>query len=125
MLVFAISAVAIAFYIHFVRRSERYAVVGGKARAFKPAPLGRWNLVALAFVSLWALLAFVLPLLTLAWVAVIPYMQPPSLAALAAVRFTSFGFALSYIGGPLLNTLMVAAGAAFLRWCGAQASRGW
>lgn len=114
MLLFAISAVAIGFYVRFMRRSERYAVVAGKGRALAPQPLGRWKWAALALISVWAVLAFVLPVITLIWVALIPYLQPPSAAALNALTLTSFKFALSYIGVPLLNTLCVAAGAVVL-----------
>jgi iron(III) transport system permease protein len=114
MVLFAISAVAIACYIYFVRRSERYAVVGGKGRASPPQPLGAWRWPALAFISVWAFMAFVVPLITLLWVALVPYLQVPSVAALKTLSLTSFGFALSYIGTPLLNTLIVAVGAIVL-----------
>jgi iron(III) transport system permease protein len=114
MLLFAISAVAIGFYVLFVRRSERYAVVAGKGRAVAPQPLGRWSWAALALISVWAVLAFVLPVVTLIWVALLPYLQPPSFAALNALTLTSFKFALTYTGVPLLNTLGVAAGAIVL-----------
>jgi iron(III) transport system permease protein len=115
MLLFAISVVAIGFYIRFVRRSDRYAVVAGKGRTLAPQALGRctwW--AAVGFIVFWAVLAFVLPVLTLIWVAVIPYLQPPSFAALNALTFTSFNFALSYIATPFFNTACVAAGAVVL-----------
>lgn len=114
MLLFAISAVAIGFYIRCARRSERYAVVAGKGRTLPPQALGRWTWAALGFVVFWAVLAFVLPVLTLVWVAVIPYLQPPSFAAFNALTFTSFNFALSYLGAPLFNTVCVTAGAVVL-----------
>ncbi len=114
MLLFAISLVAIGFYIRFVRRSERYAVVAGKGHTLPPQALGRCTWAAVGFIVLWAVLAFVLPILTLVWVAVVPHVQPPSIAALKALTSTSFNFALSYIGIPLFNTVCVAAGAVVL-----------
>ncbi|MPZ59359.1 MAG: ABC transporter permease subunit [Rhizobiales bacterium] len=114
ILLFLMSAVAIGFYIYFVRRSERYAVVAGKGRSSPPQSLGLWRWPALAFVCGWAFIAFVLPLVTLIWVALVPYLQVPSSAALKTLSLTSFNFALSYIGTPLLNTSIVAAGAILL-----------
>ena len=67
MAVVAVSIVAITFpLVYFQRRmigaAARYAVIGGKGRAFRPLPLGalRWPMTAI--VVLWLLSVVVLPL---------------------------------------------------------------
>jgi len=111
MLLFALCGVAILFYIRMLRQANRFAVVGGKARRFSPLPLGRWKWPSAAFVGLWVLAAVVLPVITLIWVALVPYMQPFSVKALESVSLISFKDALTYMGGPLRNTVIIMVGA--------------
>jgi iron(III) transport system permease protein len=86
--------------------------------------LGRWRIAGLAFIGLWLLLAFVMPIVTLIWVSLLPYLQPPSSKALATLTLQNFAFAPQYLAGPLLNTLAVAGGviAIALAW---SASASW
>nr|ART40301.1 K494 [uncultured bacterium] len=114
MLMFALSGCAIALYIRFLRESQRYAVLRGKARLSEPMRLGRWKWPAILFVALWLFLAFVIPVVTLIWVSLVPFLQPPSAKALAALTPKSYGFALTYMATPLTNTLLVMAGAVIL-----------
>ncbi|HEY1371906.1 MAG TPA: iron ABC transporter permease [Candidatus Binatia bacterium] len=67
MAVVAVSIVAITFpLVYFQRRmvgaAARYAVIGGKGRAFRPLPLGALRWPMLAIVILWLLSVVVLPL---------------------------------------------------------------
>ncbi|HEX2386751.1 MAG TPA: iron ABC transporter permease, partial [Candidatus Binatia bacterium] len=67
MAVVAISIVAVTFpLVYFQRRmigaTARYAVIGGKGRAFRPLPLGALRWPMLAIVVLWLLSVVVLPL---------------------------------------------------------------
>lgn len=67
MAVVAISIVAVTFpLVYFQRRmigaAARYAVIGGKGRAFRPLPLGRLRWPMLAIVIAWLLSVVVLPL---------------------------------------------------------------
>jgi iron(III) transport system permease protein len=67
MAVVAVSIVAITFpLVYFQRRmigaAARYAVIGGKGRAFRPLPLGRLRWPMTAIVVLWLLTVVVLPL---------------------------------------------------------------
>jgi iron(III) transport system permease protein len=114
MLLFVVAGFAIAFYIRCLRQAQRYAVVTGKGQAFTPVPLGRWRWAALAFVGAWVVLAFLIPVAALVWVATVPFLQPPSAQALASVNLVSFRHALSYLGAPLQNTLVVMAGSVVL-----------
>jgi iron(III) transport system permease protein len=107
MVMFALSGVAIAFYVRFLRESQRYAVLRGKSRHVEPIRLGGWRWAAVAFVGLWLFLAFVIPVVTLVWVSLVPFLQPPSGRALSAMTIRNYGFALNYLGDPLSNTLIV------------------
>jgi iron(III) transport system permease protein len=111
---FVVSGAAIAFYVRFLRQSQRYAVLRGKARHTEPIQLGPWRWLALAFVGFWLVVAFVLPVITLVWVSLVPFLQPPSERALNAMNLKSFAFAITYLGDPLKNTLIVMAGAVTL-----------
>ena len=111
MLLFALCGGAILFYIRMLRQANRYAVIGGKARGFAPQPLGKWKWPAAAFVGLWVFAAVVLPVITLIWVALVPYLQPFSMKAVNSMSLISFEEALTYIGGPLRNTAIITVGA--------------
>ena len=114
VMLFAMSGVAIVFYIRFLRQAERFAVIGGKSRRFEPQRLGRWRWLALAYFALWVFLAVVLPVITLIWVAALPFLQPFSADAAGQLTFKHFIDALDFIGPPLKNTLIVMAGAIVL-----------
>lgn len=111
VLLFAISGVAIAFYMRFLKEAKKYAVVGGKGRALSPRPLGRWRWPANLWIGVWITASVGLPVVTLVWVALVPYFQPPSVRALAAMNLNAFKDAFVWIGEPLQNTLIVMAGA--------------
>jgi iron(III) transport system permease protein len=110
-LLFALCGVAIVLYVRFLRQSRRFAVIGGKSRAATPQSLGRWRWLALAFAATWVVLAIVIPVATLFWVALVPYLQPFSLAALETATLTSFREAFDYMGTALRNTVALMAGA--------------
>jgi iron(III) transport system permease protein len=114
MLMFVLSGGAIALYVRYLRESQRYAVLRGKARHSEPLKLGRWRWAAITFVLVWLFLAFVIPVITLVWVSLVPFLQPPSAKAFAALNTKSYGFALTHLGTPLKNTLLVMAGAVIL-----------
>ena len=111
MMLFLLCGIAIAFYVRMLRQADRYAVVGGKGRRFSPQPLGRWRWVAGAYVGFWVLLAVVIPVITLVWVALVPYLQAFSISAMSTMTLASFGDAIDYMMGPLRNTLIIMAGA--------------
>jgi iron(III) transport system permease protein len=121
MVMFAIAGVAIAAYARLMRTSQRFAVLRGKARTVQPMALGGWKYFAFAFVAAWFAVALVIPLLTLIWVSLVPYLQPPSAAALRSVTLKSYGFAWSYMAVPLRNTLAVIVVATLVSLSGAIA----
>jgi iron(III) transport system permease protein len=111
VVLFGICGAAIYFYARLLRQARKYAVVGGKGRASAPLPLGRWRWVAYGWVCAWITASIVLPVLTIIWVALVPFFQPPSMKALDSLSLDSFYDAFEWIGGPLQNTLILMAGA--------------
>lgn len=110
VLLFALSAGAILFYVRFLRQARKYAVLGGKHRDPGLVRLGKWQRPASALVFLWMTLSVGLPVITLIWVALVPFIQPPSIAALDNVSLFGFLDGLAYLGEPLKNTAIVMAG---------------
>ena len=111
VLIFVICGSAILFYVRFLKEAKKYATVGGKARASQLQPLGRWRPLAQGWIGVWVFCSVGLPVLTLIWVSLVPYFQPPSMRALGSMSLTSYYDAMEWIGEPLKNTLIVMAGA--------------
>ncbi|MBO39750.1 MAG: hypothetical protein CMM75_11340, partial [Rhodospirillaceae bacterium] len=110
VVLFAICGGAIVFYARFLKQAKKYAVVGGKVRASAPQPLGRWRWAAYGCVGFWLLASIIIPVITIIWVALVPFFQPPSLESLKTVNLNSFYDAIEWIGEPLTNTLILMAG---------------
>jgi len=111
MILFAICIVAIVAYVRLLRDARRFAVVGGKRRMMAPVRLGKWQGPAAAFALTWFVLAVALPLVTLVWVTLTPFMQPPSAAAFASLSWVGFADGFTFLQEPFLATLGVMAGA--------------
>lgn len=77
-------------YFQLIRSSHAYAVVRGQDYRAKLVPLGRWWLPAWFLLGLYFLLSKILPLLTLLWAGMLPYLQPFSLEALAQLSPAKF-----------------------------------
>jgi iron(III) transport system permease protein len=110
VLLFVLSAGAILCYVRFLRQARKYAVLGGKRRDPGLVRLGKWHGAASALVWLWVGLSVGIPVVTLIWVALVPFIQPPSIAALDNVSLYGFLDGLDYLSGPLTNTAIVMAG---------------
>jgi len=90
-------------YQRLTRNANRFVTVTGKnfrPRLFK---LGRWKWIALAVVGLYFLLATVVPLAMLAWTSLMPWMIPPSLAALSQVTWANH---MAFFTDPLTLTAL-------------------
>ena len=90
VLMTAIAALMSWAYRRAQRQAPKYAVVTGKGYRPRIARLGRAKLPAILGVALYFVVAQLLPLLMLCWAALLPYLQPPSAAALAAVSLNNF-----------------------------------
>jgi iron(III) transport system permease protein len=77
-------------YRRVQRQAPRYAVVTGKAYRPRLSELGRLKWPAIGFVAGYFIVAQLLPLIMLGWVAALPYLQLPSAVALAQVSLNNF-----------------------------------
>lgn len=96
-------------YTVATKHSERFTTITGKGYRPRIIDLGGWRYVGLGFALLFLLFSVIFPLLVLIWGSLLPYLQPPSLAALANASFDSY-FRLGDIpkfGLALRNTLFV------------------
>ncbi len=87
----ALLTAGLVLYRRTIRSAERFVTVSGKAYRPAPARLGRGRGVAVGFVTLYFLLAVVLPLLALLWASVIPYFSGFSMAMLQRASFAAYG----------------------------------
>jgi iron(III) transport system permease protein len=106
------SLIGLYFYYRVLAHGKRYAVITGKGFRPRDVELGSvGNCLALAFVSLYLLLAVVLPLLVLLWLSLFTYVQPPSLDALSKASLANYlpQAWLATIGGvsAVRNTLLL------------------
>ena len=85
-----VSALLIYIYSRATKHAERFTTVTGKAYRPRIIDLGRWRYAALAFTALFFSFSVVFPLLVLFWGSLLPYLQAPSLAALANASFDGY-----------------------------------
>jgi iron(III) transport system permease protein len=78
------------FYFRVIRLAHRYEVVRGRGYDVKRMSLGRWRWAGYGLVGGYFVFACVLPLLMVAWVALLPYVQPFSAAALHQMSLRHF-----------------------------------
>jgi iron(III) transport system permease protein len=77
-------------YSRVLRRGNRYQVITGKGYRPKMISLGAWNVAGWAFIGLYALVAKVLPIALIAFIAFAPYVAPPSMDLLGQLSFANF-----------------------------------
>lgn len=80
MILFA--ALLSGLYYRLIRFSHSYAVIRGQGYRPKLIQIGHWGVAAWCFLGAYFVLSKLLPLLTLAWAGMQPYVQPFSLSAL-------------------------------------------
>lgn len=97
-------------YFYLIRSSHAYAVVRGQDYRPKLIPIGRWWLLAWFFLGLYFFVSKLLPLLTLLWAGMLPYLQPFSLEALSQLSPAKF-FQIPWdlVNKGALNTLILMA----------------
>ena len=78
------------WYGRVLSRGNRYQVITGKGYRPKPIDLGRWALASWALIAFYALMAKVLPIMMIAFVAFSPYVAPPSLDMLSQLSLSNF-----------------------------------
>jgi iron(III) transport system permease protein len=109
-----IVAVLLAFYGRLSRNAERYHSITG--RGFRPRPfdLGRGRWIAGGLIVLNFVVILLLPLLTLAWMSLLPFLRSISLAGMASLTLKNYRAVFTAHGyvDLAINSLLVAAGAA-------------
>jgi iron(III) transport system permease protein len=90
--ILVIAGLAMYFYYRVLRKSARYATLTGKGFRRDVRPLGRWKVPVIAALLGYILLAVVLPFMVLVYASLLPYLQPPSIAALRSLTFASYTF---------------------------------
>ena len=82
---------ALSWWYSTVQKSaRRYAVVTGKGYRPRITQLGGWVWLAWGFVGVYFVLSKLMPLLVLVWVSLLPFIQPPTAAALNFLSFDNF-----------------------------------
>ena len=78
------------WYGQVLRQGHRFEVVTGKG--YRPAliPLGKWSIAAWGFITVYALISKIVPLLLIAYAALTPYFVPPSYEMLRQLSLTHF-----------------------------------
>ncbi|MCY4486122.1 MAG: iron ABC transporter permease [Deltaproteobacteria bacterium] len=98
------------WYSSVLRQGHRYEVVTGKGYRPTLVDIGRWGWVGWAFIGLYVVASKLLPLLLIAYVALTPYVAPPSWEMLSRMSLTAFervDWDLVYRG--LTNTVLLVA----------------
>ena len=91
LMMFIAAVLMTMWYSRFLRASERYEIVSGKAYKIQPQDIGKWgNYGAWAYCWFFLLLAIGLPLLLVGWASLMPFLQPPSMKALEFVSLDQF-----------------------------------
>ncbi len=108
VLLAVVAGLALYFYFWALRRAESMAVVTGRRSHQNATPLGRaGTYAAWAFIGLFMFLDVVIPVLTLAWSSLVPYLQQPSIDAIRSISLSGYRFAFQEISSSLYNTLVV------------------
>jgi len=90
-MIMLVIAIAMSWAYRVVQRqAPRYAVVTGKAYRPRIHALGPAKAPAIVFVVLFFLVSQALPLVMLGWAAALPYLQTPSVEALAQLSLGNF-----------------------------------
>jgi iron(III) transport system permease protein len=78
------------WYSRVLAQSRRYQVISGKAYRPRLVALGKWQILAWAFVAGFFLVAKIMPLVMMLWASLLPYFQPFSMKALSSLSFNNY-----------------------------------
>ena len=113
-LLFVFLIVGLVFYRRTIRHAARFATISGKGYRPAQARLGALRGLAVALVSLYFVLAILLPFVALLWASLIPYFAGFSLHMLQRVSFSAYAslFASSRLREAVINSALIAVAAA-------------
>lgn len=98
------------WYVQVLRRSQRYQVVTGKGYRATQIDPGRWVIACWAFICIYFFIGLMLPILLVGFMAFMPYLTAPSIAALdlfTLINFQQMNW--EYVFRGLRNTLVLMA----------------
>ena len=78
------------WYSQVLRQGHRFEIVTGKGYKPNLIQLGHWSIMAWSFIVGYAMVSKLLPLLLIAYAALMPYFVPPSLAAFKQLSLAQF-----------------------------------
>ncbi|HXV82133.1 MAG TPA: iron ABC transporter permease [Candidatus Binatia bacterium] len=78
------------WYSQVLRQGHRYEVITGKGYRPTLIQIGRWSILAWAFIGLYFLASKLIPLLLIAYAAFVPYLAPPSFEMLGKLTLEGF-----------------------------------
>jgi iron(III) transport system permease protein len=78
------------WYSRVLVQARKYQVITGKNYRPKMVQLKRWVILAWVFLGGYILIAKIFPLLLLIWASLLPYLQPPSIAAFGQLTLKNF-----------------------------------
>jgi iron(III) transport system permease protein len=97
------------WYGRTLQHARKYQVVTGKNYRPKLIQLRAWKPIAWMFIGVWICLALIMPILCLVWAALLPYFQPPSIAAFQALSLKNIqGLPWPLVGRGATDTLVLA-----------------
>jgi iron(III) transport system permease protein len=104
-----IALIATYFYLRIINRGEKYAVVTGKGYRPRLVDLGVWRLPAFFVVILFISVAILIPLMTLFYVSLVPYLQAPSWDVFKVMTFKHYLLLPDYpdLYPTLINTFLM------------------
>ncbi len=85
-----IGVVGLLIYQKLMSEAEQYATITGKGFKPKVIPLGKWRILAAAFIVFYLLVTIGLPFLVLCWESLLPYHQVPSIRALSRLSLDNY-----------------------------------
>ncbi len=94
-------------FIGATRRASRYVVISGKRREQQLSKLPTiWKFVSWAFIIVYLSLALILPLLMVIWASLLPYIQAPSVKAMASITLDAYHEAFLQLPHLAINNLI-------------------
>jgi iron(III) transport system permease protein len=105
----AIAAIAMYLYFRVLTHAARFATMTGRGFQRRPRPLGRWKPVCVALVSVYVIVAMLLPFLIMLYTSLVAFARPVSWSALQHLTLANYswsagGYDLKQV---LVNTIFV------------------
>jgi iron(III) transport system permease protein len=78
------------WYVRMLRRSRSFQVITGKGYRARQVDPGKWIVACWAYILVYFFIGLMLPILLVAFMAFVPYVTPPSVAALKLLTMANF-----------------------------------